>query len=127
MNYNEMTNAELDRLSAEKFGIVKKFKAEIISDSYMWPSDNTPNQVPIFWNPTHPDSNQAERFLFKRLLEDVVVINTKYTEDQPLLIWIGTAIDIDDEHEEICCHTNDPDKINRTKTIACLEAWEKLQ
>lgn len=107
MDYSKMTDSQLNCLAWDSFGIT----ADMLGDVFEW-------------RPCHPDSNQVERYLFPKLLKDVVVINTKHTEEE-FTIWIGVGVDEDDESVEVSGSCKDPDQINRTKVECFLEAMEK--
>lgn len=109
-NYEKMTDQELDKLAAEMCGLTLGgslfFKHGELYD----------------WNPTHPDSNQAERYLYEKLLKSgcypSMAYNADFTHDN--VIWSTKT-------ETLCKIRVDQKQINRTKVIACLEAWEKLK
>lgn len=128
MDYEDMTNEELDRLSADKLGI------SVTTNEENGPLFIDGDVLQFFWNPTHPNSNQAERYLFPKLRE------VQNIEIQTLLMgpWfcieiknrhgIDSRIIAGDHHDMLAMlETKDLDKgMEKLKTIACLMAWEKL-
>lgn len=81
-----MTNEELDKCAAEKFGITSLTFSKTVS---VEPGEMISISVPKnpVWNPTHPDSNQAERYLFPNDPNFVyeMELQTDYFE---ITIWI---------------------------------------
>jgi len=129
MNYSELSDAELDRLSAEMVGEIKKYKRvnQLTARHSMYgydvlEVDGVKVVEMLDWHPTDPDSNQTERYLFKNLRElgDGLWVRLGY--------YLNYRTEIFNSGERIVCWEckNDPDQINRIKVIACLEAWDKL-
>ncbi len=116
MNYQEMTDGDLDKLAAtEIMGYLWIHKG--------WNRDGEWH-IDSSWNPTHPDSNQAERYLFPKLIEKE--LNQILVTLNP---WDGFMVQIGPMatgpiSEQTC---GDIEKANRAKVIACLEAWDKLK
>ena len=117
MDYNEMTDAELDQLSIE----------EILKNAYDERGGEVIAQLPNKdgvlrpkrWNPTHPDSNQAERYLFPKLSEKGLYVVMDY-----LMAFVGVRKLVFKELT-IFQHWQTNTGMNRAKVIACLEAWDK--
>ena len=121
-NYQEMTDAELDKRSGY---IVRNFVVETISGIVLYNKDSEDilSDHLTNWNPTHPDSNQAERYLFPKIIEIIHGFDIEHAipEDSACFTLVISKNDYAQVHD-----CEDPDKINRTKVIACLEASEKL-
>ncbi len=142
--YEKMTNEELDELTVKRFGIPYQFyttddgiqqKKKNISVDL-----NLDGRYESGWNPSSADSNQCERHLFPKFDDDIIIIcqhncginsdefnafiqkNPPIIEEHPEIndVHYGDAIDLAD------ISTKDPGQINRTKVIACLMSWEKL-
>ena len=114
MNYSEMTDAELDRLSADICGFVWKDKLHV---------DNTNGEAVVDgseWHPAHLSSNQAERHLLPKFSPLGIAISVN--------IW-ARRVEMYGQKlggETLYTYWSD-DKINRAKVIAALTAWEKLK
>ncbi len=121
--YDAVSDEELDGLAAERLLDVTKE-----TDPWLIYQDDGEFICNMDeWNPTHPDSNQAERYLLKALKDKEcfyeiydswmecfeIKIFTRDVELQPVL--------------SAKAMTTDPDKVNRTKTIACLMANDELE
>jgi hypothetical protein len=127
-NYQDLPNEELDRLAAERF-LSKPLGPT--SPTYWEPAINGGTIIslthdPYDWDdftPTHPDSNQAERYLFPKVFNEKtgfrIVIDYKDNDDIDLEIFYA---DGDIFENWYTCENN----LNRCKIIASLEAWEKL-
>jgi len=107
--YSTMPDEELDQLSTERFDIG-------VNNGMMACSG-----FQTKWNPTHPNSNQVERYLFPKIMEFKNRI--REFEVSPLLKRI--CIDIDVKGIYLTQWKNDED-INRIKTIFCLIIFDKL-
>ena len=117
-DYESMTDQELDRLSAERFceieGIFIHYGKEF--NELMHKSK---------WHPTHPDSNQCERWLFPKLHGSGLTISLYLDDLSKTKICYSVLIEKYKIFSiQIECY--EFDKINRTKVIACLMAWDKL-
>lgn len=112
MNYNEMSDAELDVLAAQTFDL-KQFLYGANEVVYGYDT----------WRPCHPDSNQAERYLFPKLLD---VYNMKlshdYHKDSFYILFKKNGCRVLSGQT-----ASEPDQINRTKVVAALEAWHRLE
>lgn len=111
-DYHSMTNEELDRAAGEMLdGIYLGFDG---------------------WHPTSPASNQAERYLFPKLIEKGLKIRMFFQLDDfsaeiEQLQEVENGPDYWDEWVTIGYgRKHNPDQINRTKVIAWLKAMEKL-
>lgn len=120
IDYEEMTNIELDTQAVERFNI----EHWNTGTALMF---NSPSQGHnVRWQPTDPDSNQVERYLFKILNEKLIRIFTDNEER-----WFEIKfVKMDDYYNNICdvkIHIKSPgDMVNRIKVIACLKVWDKL-
>lgn len=141
-DYQSLTNKEIDKLAAEMMGFKYseeppvsstiqrgKLKAGKEFASYSWPINPNGSHAERFlcnsmlakeWNPTHKDSNQAERYLFPKLIERETYINIIYGVDNYGLVMVTKT------KQRIESVSDGLDQINRTKVIACLEAMEKI-
>jgi len=139
-NYQALTNDELDKLAAEMMG--PTFFNYISHLSYndgraVIEVQVCPTKDIFKWNPTDPDNNQVERYLFPKLKEDEWLnIETGYLgpffgveiSRHHLIIERSAKGDVSDMLAEVEVNFKDnPNQINRTKLIACLEAWDKLE
>ena len=130
INYSKIGTDRLNLLAAEMLGAERCTLVGGEIDGYRFPDEINEGCYSTYkegwWNPTHPDSNQAERYLFPKLGDNIhiefhwvnnhhVSIEVKKWCDK--FQWMATGI-----YSE-----SDLNKINRTKVIACLEAWEKLK
>lgn len=125
-DYSKMTDEELNDASAEMMGLVVVTHyidlAEKHQMDYYQLGDEVigPVSMHIGWCPTNQLSNQAERYLFPKLSEKCRYVVVDY-----LMGFVGVRKLV--FREEMSHHYwNGLNSINRTKTIACLEAWEKL-
>jgi len=113
INYDSMTNEELDKAAADMVGLEARY-------------------VSTTWNPTDPDSNQAERYLFPKLRVEHGMTVKVTIDDWDLQISIYKLVG-GGQRNEFCYkqvefkdkHDTSP-TINRTKVIACLKAMEKI-
>jgi len=109
-DYSTMTDQELDKLAAEMLGIV------IDKDGY-W---ILKGQSRGLWIPCFPSSNQAERYLFTKLTEAHMTIHCYSLSSNYHMTEIrgmGFAL-----HQDC----SEAGQINRTKVVAFLEVWSKL-
>lgn len=130
-DYSKLDDEELDRLAGERF-IGHRYENEF-GNGYYWDgvkpfhvkhdlSETLPKNH-LVWNPTHPDSNQAERYLFSKLklsFDNIECVTVFQKE--------GSYTEISKRGEKILSgiQNTDDDQINRTKVIACLQAMDKL-
>jgi len=119
MNYNELSNEELDKLSAENICGYEWIDKLHVKNGDEYIVDGS------MWSPTSPRLNQAERYLFPKLFNTAIDINIEQRADS-FWININSGGDGKWDIEHSCCHEGIP-KINRTKVIACLEANEILK
>ena len=114
-NYSTLTNDELDRVSAERFGI------DVTTNVVDGPLFIDGDVLKFFWNPTHPDSNQCERYLFPPIEDCHIGIVTQFRESCFNICMVF------DGEDAVVQTTTELDLINRTKTISCLMALDKLE
>ncbi len=142
MNYQEMTDEELDKLAGiEIMGyrwldlkpIVNEDDDEDDGDildnvSYTGLWDNEHGAV-YGWRPCQASSTQAEMYLFPKIWAQGYMVRVDVEQWlKEVLIWKGGDTDNPSNLlAEVECPCDDYSKINRTKTIACLMAWEKLK
>jgi len=141
MNYTEMTDSELDKLSVEMLGGKKlSSPADYYSTTEFWYRVHHNlkrgdwctfgfNSNSKIWNPTHPNSNQAERYLFPKFIEKGIRVKIDFRVIGPSGAYFISLFHEDEDNETLDGPpdmTPFPEQINRTKVIACLEAWEKL-
>ena len=111
-----MTTAELDKALAEMMGYeyerpyLKTYTIAKVNGSW------------IKWNPTDKNSNQIVRYVFPKLFERsnvtlTIEVSFGFSES-------GTTINNGGIVSE--CFLSDPDDINKTMAIACVEAFEKI-
>lgn len=125
---NNLTNAQLDQMAAEKMGWEKyQTRSE-------WCKPNQGSWIMDFdeWHPTE-DAEQIQEYLWPKLREDEwVVIETGFIGPWFCVEISRHHLDITrsakgDVSDMLSTHeTKDPDQINRTKVIAWLEAMEKI-
>jgi len=132
-DFESMTEKELNKVSAQMFGELKTTRRDTMTrtdefDSYQFGDDRftlTGVYGTEIWRPTHRGSNQAERYLFAKLLEKGFNINIEFRKHD--YFWVNLNRTKPDygfiDVEENC---EDPDQINRTTTICCLKAMEHL-
>ena len=122
-NYDELENEELDNLAAEMMGWR-------LHDNNIW-VEGTQAIVKFYkdkWHPTHPDSNQCERYLFPKLEsmcpnKSITIQENRAGGMYSITIkklsspMISVYFDID---------SLDPDQINRTKVLAFLKVMEEI-
>jgi len=145
-NYQDLTNEELNKLAAEMVGWIERLAKDTdygTGDQYgrhfCWAEpydgkykysfrfftqclDHETMLENEYWNPTHPDSNQAERYLFPALAKVNAISCRSMLGD----FCVTIALIGGDMVGQCCSITENEDQINRTKVIACLEAMEKL-
>jgi len=126
-NFTDLTNEELDKLAAEMMEWYAD-EAGVYYDKQTRKGVNffTPNGDRFEvdrWNPTHPDSNQAERYLFPKLKEYEIYMDVEFLYQQVRATSIERNCPI---NFILPVKWEDPDQINRTKVIAALAAWEKI-
>ena len=144
------SNQELDQMAAEKIDKTKSCDYLISNDggeslrmSFIYKSEadiyleNEKAQNPKWWegyevvqsfyykdwNPTEPDSNQCERYLFPKLREKGCWIDITYSSKSFNNFTI--KISLPEKWRVKSNQGKDPDQINRTKVICFLEAMEK--
>lgn len=102
--HEELTDQELDELAREVFNIPRYNK-----DSY---------GITQEFKPTHPDSNQCERYLFPKLWKDCSISINYNCHEISITLPCGFVVYelTDVEHGDF----------NRIKVIAALKAMEKL-
>jgi len=68
MNYQDLTNEELDKLAAEMLGYAYGKNAS--GENCLW-NQTMHGDVHFLsnWNPTHPDSNQCRQYLVPKIIE----------------------------------------------------------
>jgi len=123
-NFTDLSDTEIDKLAAEMMGM----------HYYVWCGSESSGKCKVCgfystqnsehidknWNPTHPDLNQAERYLFPKLRPLEITCTFGKAEGISIDVWKDGVTFL----EDIQCDKDD--KINRTKVIACLEALEKI-
>lgn len=128
-NYTTLTNEELDRMSAELVADDKKDET-VVCLAFSGVDVLVNGEWIIGWHPTNPDSNQAERYLFPKLIENGFHVNVEYRGYLPAWVNINRTNEIkgkiDENFIDVEENAHKSDQINRTKTIACLMAWDKL-
>lgn len=132
INYEKLTNEELDRMSAEKFLKTKRIhKSPILENAFnVGFIDNGVNKHILDWSPTHKDSNQAERYLFPKLIAMSFHVNIEFRKYE--VFWINfnkkitREVGIPNNFIDIEMNCMELDQINRTKTIACLYAFDRF-
>lgn len=121
--FQDMKDEELDKLAAEMFP--EYHLAENVDGALcLWDDDDC---IVHRWHPTHPDSNQCERWLFPKLKAKGCRIDT--FDSNTFTFQIIIHLNMQELNSNTICKmsdTLDPDQINRTKVIACLEAFSKL-
>jgi hypothetical protein len=134
INYTNLSDPELDRLAAEKFSNVFQdgVGQDVVNfDGRMFEVRKGHFKDYPMWQPTHPESNQVERYLFPKLKDLHCFIDTHddWMECYEIKILTWPKMEGEVVHPILLgkAGTTDQDQINRTKLIACLEAWEKLQ
>lgn len=151
--YNDLPNAEIDKLLAERIEYPYYSKWCIVKDDLVFQDFNDEESAKMFmarmkkvknkfyvdtiielrkfywgFSPTHPDSNQIERFIFpklRKLLNPIAIKVIYLTEDQIEVIIQEKYLN---HNWRVYKATDKGDKFfNRTKAIACLEAMDKLK
>ena len=110
-DYSKLTNQELDKLAAEMVDLNIEY-------GYVWDGEIKVG----LWNPTHPDSNQAFRYLWSKLKETTGV---EFTVSDTKRRWSAEVWLFDELVCSIRCY--DEKLINRVAVMLCLEAKEKLK
>ena len=144
-NYSTMSDDELDQLSIDKFGweiriyLNNKWHEVYDSDNKLVWSGICYNQASTqikphqYWSPTHSDSNQAERYLFPKIFDkditkrstNIMITCETFKTDFIVRVqkFVGFSLPLKNLANIRC---DNPDQINRTKTIACFQAFDKL-
>ena len=125
MNYSEMSNTELDNLAAEM--ILKWTRGGANAKGVFWWRTETGNpKLPIDgimlsndWKPTHPDSNQADVYLFPKFYGLIWRVHECKSSQ-------GFRVTIKNHSKGILVDVIDK-SLNRCRVIACLEAWDKIK
>lgn len=133
IKYESMKDVELNKLAAEmcfpksEYEHIKIYEDDGLICYYEnWleiPKADRPKREPVrgVFKPTHPDSNQIQRYLFPRL-------GLYITEERDTAGYYQIIIDGEDKNQDdfqikkLDCRN----KINRTIVEAVLEAWEKI-
>lgn len=120
MNYESMTDQELDKLAAVNIAGFEWMDRLHVKDAELnYIVDGSE------WHPTHPDSNQCERYLFPRLTGHSVTTTAHDDGSHSVKVQVD---DFNLHYRDLCESSGaERDQLNRTKTIACLQAWEKLK
>ena len=127
MKYEDVTNKELDRLSANRSS-VRLYKHEGSGDYYLWEGEKISHDK---WQPTDRDSNQCDRYLFPKLRHlpnaDAIFSSLKIEVTYPL--GQGCIVEINRLHawSRLVMACDEDDEINRTKVITVLKAWDELK
>jgi len=124
--YEDMDDDVLDRLSATRtMGWIQRKRGGFYSN-YM--HDETMKSIAFhqnLWHPTNPNANQCERYLFPKLIGDKsIVIETAITDTSFI---IDITLHKQDKAIKLAQVNSLVQDANRTKTIACLKAWDKLE
>lgn len=132
MNYSEMTNAELDRLSAEI--VLNRYSAEgtyIDEDGVIYTTSSDAVSSLKKWEPTDTENTQAEQRLFPWFDVGINVFTQHLGAKEWNVFIQKEAISTDESFIDAVdladVSTKDKNKINTIKVIACLEAWDKLK
>ena len=130
MKINEMTTAELDKALAELMGVTVTDKHKEGNFIYIPFPPNPSRPKPLLWNPTNINSNQLQRYVFPKLLDQGLKIYIKYYPAAiHIEVWskdyegFGWTKIVDMYHSLL----KDQDKINETIAKACLKAWEGMK
>lgn len=134
INYESMTDTEIDKLCAEMMNFSEFPKACFIKVGDVPTKDQCDAYMDFeWWKPTDVDSIQVEKYLFPKLQDkenkniyfSQIDINENRQMHRGLIVYrikiyknkkiIAT--------QEVC---EDSVKNNRAKAIACLIAWDKL-
>lgn len=129
-DYHSLSDSDLDKMAAEMTDIFVEEAPNDYREKVSYPYITISCGMPYIrhsfhsdhwkkdrWNPTHPDNNQAERYLFPKLQsKHKCIFETRTYSPNRYQIEIGSY----------SIATTDPDQINRTKVIAALEAWRKI-
>jgi len=136
--YSEMTNEELDKATLGILGWRVEPDSRRPNGFYFY--DKNGNLLTHFdkWNPTHPESNQCESYLFPKLRElcsqvlndneNISFQTHTYLDDDPYY-EVSFEKEMEDNNSSV---TTGPivqvsgEQMNPTKVIACLEFMEKL-
>lgn len=118
-----MSDEELNRISAERFcdSYEKEYSVQWAHFGEKTFAVNEYDEHSFdLWNPTSPDSNQAERYLFPKV-QKYVDIRISFDDD-------GYQIIVYEENGKKLFRNDyaKPDEINRTKVTAALMALDEL-
>lgn len=126
IKYENLTDEELDKLSAEKFDL--PLKLEFVGSSYMY-VENIGFLNPVIWCPCCYSNNQCERFLFPKLEAKGFRIVERRLCVNMLPFYEITIYSCQTElkrnivAQKYCEYYEKKDTgINRTKTMTCLIA-----
>lgn len=151
INYSNMSNEQLDRVSAERFEIDGKKVWELYKNDRQqlitiydekhkdkWWADALKRDPEYYkdayfqyrikyggekWRPTSIKSNQCERYLFPKLrAKNLLISFTFYTTSFHIVIHPS-----ENDNFRIMQEDDDLNDINRTKTIAALKTLDKLE
>jgi len=136
MDYNEMTDIELDRLSAERFYGYVYYDPFY---GYVDPKDKLKGVIwkADWWKPTDSETNQVEGWIFPKLRE---LFKQSLKANEQISFNLHTYLDGDEYYEAWFDKeekTDDAvvsgpivqvsgDKLNRIKLIACLQVSDKI-
>jgi len=115
-NYESLSDQELDRLSA-----IKIMRGDVFETKTgdVWKFHGIQGISVNDWHPTDPNSNQCERYLFPKL---GIFTICQYHRSRSSVF----NVDIFNGDDYVAKVMTDKDQVNRTKTIACLMAFDKL-
>ncbi len=131
MNYHDMTDAEIDRLLAERFGFslegIKLKGHFLILNSKQWCFDGKPLGLDFKFNPIHKSSNQIEEFIWPEVIKRCDATITGFQGFMGYEITINMdLVSVFDGFTIVKESCEDYSQINRTKGICALMAHDKL-